>query len=254
MDSSNIVHFCFSFAVPMGWAIILRPFSRMLFRSWSGFLFTVLLLSLAAICGKEWLDAEPSVNDIVADILGFFLGIALITDYFYRREKTVDRAEEREVAGHRVSLRSTLSLIEKIERRSAEFYRKAAESSPSTRASGLCLLLANDANKRAKRVAFTLFGWKNRRDSEELTAAVENAFSSQKLFSLDVLPSSTPKEVLQIALEHEKKKLSLFTKLEGAFHEEWKVMQLEAILAKLSKEIRKLELCLAELDKESRPG
>lgn len=252
MDTSNIAHFCFSFAVPIGWVLILRPLSRNIFRNWSGLLLTVLMLSLAAICAKELLDEQASVNDIVADILGFFLGFALISDHFYRRGKTLNRAEEREVQGHKVSLRSTLSLIEKIERRSCEFYRKAAKQLPSARASGLCFLLGQDAEKRAKQVAFSMTGWRNRGGGEELSAAVENAFSSQQLFALDFSPASSPKEVLQIALEHERKKFSIFSKLERAFHEEWKQMHMGAILAKLAKAIRKLELCLSELEKESR--
>lgn len=249
MDASNIAHFCFSFTIPICWVVILRPFSRTLFKSWRGFMVSILILSLAAMVGKEFFDKEFGVNDIICDVLGFFMGITLISDHFYRREKTLNKSEEREVAGQKISIRSTLSLIEKIEMRSASFYRMAARKAPDPRTSGICILLARDARKRARKVAFSLLAWKSQPEMENLTEAVENAFSAQHLFSLDIPPSSTPKEILQIALDHEKKKFSLFSKLEEVFQEEWKKMQLGAVRTRLSKKIAKLELCLSELEK-----
>lgn len=211
----------------------------------------MLFLSLLAIGGKELLDSEISINDLASDALGFFLGTALVFDQVHRKKRRLRQVPEKEVAGQSISLRSTLALIETIERRSADFYLRASAQLPNQRASGICFLLSQDASRRADRVTFTLSSLGRRNEPEEFSTAVETAFSSHHIFSLDFSPSSTAREVLEIALAHEKKKLSLFSKLEAAFHEEWKQMRLERVLDEISKEIQKLELCLAELDKES---
>jgi hypothetical protein len=251
LDQSNIAHFTFSLLIPVGLAAIIFPFARSRFSSWPAFFVSVVFISFFLACAKEFIDAEFSINDIVSDLLGFLIGAALISDQYRRKLRKLRKVEDREVSGNRISLRGTLVFIEEIESRTANFYEKAAQQLTSARAAGLCDLLARDARKRSNRISFTLSNWHRSSAPEELVQAIERAFSSNNLFSLDFSLSCSPKEVLVIALNHEKNKLSLFSRLEEAFREEWKLVHLGRVLGKLHNQISKLEFCLSELEKGS---
>jgi rubrerythrin len=250
VDSSNLAHFYFSLLIPIGWAGVLYPFARTIFRRWPWHFGTIFVLSLAVICGKEFMDSRPSVNDIVSDILGFFLGTALIHFQLFRRLRVLRRAKEREVEGRTVSLRGTMALVESLENRSARFYEQAENLLPNARAAALCGLLARDARNRAAKVRFVLSNWITARETETLSE-VERAFSDEQIFSLAFPFSSTSKDVLNLAIEHERKKYSLLKRLESAFQQEWKLMHMRLLREPLAQEIQKLELCLSELNKSS---
>lgn len=252
MDISNLAHFFFSMVIPIAWISILKPFTSNLFKNFSQSLSVALLLSILVICGKEWIDADFSLNDIVSDFLGFFLGLSIISNSFHRRNIVLQKEEQREIFGHQISLRSTMGLMEMIERKSATFYSAAALQIKDKRASKICYLLARDAKSRANKITYILSGWRSHPLPNELPKSIENSFSSDQIFALNINRNHTPKEIIEIAIQHEKKKLSLFVKLEQLFQDHWKLMSLAPIVGNLDHEVHSLEACLAELEKQNK--
>ncbi len=252
MDNSNVAHFLFSFFIPLGWGILFFPFRRLYFRSWPRFLWTILGLSFVCVCAKEFYDQQLSINDLVSDALGFFFGIVALTLGFIFRSKRIDRAEEKVVDNTKISLRSTLRLFERIEKKSGDFYSSAAHRIPEKLASALCQLLAKDAYRRANKIYYLLSSWKKISEPEGLSEAVDQAFSSEHLFSLSSLEGANAEQVLKIALEHERAKRKIFEKFETAFHEDWKLLQLERAIGELDGEVEKLERCLLEMQRLER--
>ncbi len=86
---------------------------------------------------------------------------------FRRIGKKLDKSKEKVVIDYKISLRSALALIERIEQRSSDFYEKSAVQFYGRRTNQICKLLA--------------------------------------------------KEVLEIALNHKRKKFELLSKFESAF-------------------------------------
>lgn len=252
MDNSNIVHFLFSFFIPIGWGIVLSPFRKSYFRTWPRFLWWILGISFVCVSAKEFYDQQLSINDLVSDALGFFFGTVTLTLGFISRSRRIDRAEEKVVDNTKISLRSTLKLFERIEKKSGDFYSNAAHRIPEKLASALCQLLAKDAYRRANKIYYLLSSWKKISEPEGLNEAVDKAFSSEHLFSLSSLEGASAEQVLKIALEHERAKKKIFAKFETAFHEDWKILQLERVLDELDGEVGKLERCLKEVQRLKR--
>lgn len=249
MDNSHLVHFLFSFFIPIGWGILLYPFRRSHFRTWPRYLWWILLVSFVCICAKEYYDHQLSVNDLTSDALGFFFGTVVLTLGFVWRSSRIDFSSEKIVENTQISLRSTLMLFERIERKSGDFYSKAARSVSEKLASSMCQLLARDAYKRADKINYLLSTWKKISVPAGLNEAVDRAFSNEHLFSLEDLEGASAEKILKIALEHEKSKRSIFSKFEPAFHEDWKILHLGKVLEELDREVGKLELCLAEVQR-----
>jgi hypothetical protein len=247
LDPSNVFHFFFSLFIPLGWAVILRPFSRKIFRGWPSFFIFILAISFVSICGKELMDRRISLNDLAADILGFFFGLMILSLSFQRMGRKLDRTKEKIVVDYTISLRSTLALIERIERRSSEFYDTASIQISENKTSEICKLLSKDAQKRANNIGYMLSGWSRKPEPLHLASAIEKAFSSDQIFALDFSRVKNAKDALEIALDHERKKFALFSKFESAFHEEWKVIRLEMVLENLNLQVTKLEQLLAEI-------
>lgn len=252
MDNSHILHFLFSFFIPIGWGILFFPFRRSYFRTWPRFLWWILGISFVCVCAKEFYDQQLSTNDLVSDALGFFFGTVFLTLGFILRSGRIDRAEEKVVDNTTISLRSTLKLFERIEKKSGDFYTNAANKLPEKLASALCQLLAKDAYRRANRIYYLLSSWKKISEPEGLNEAVDKAFSSEHLFSLASLEGAKAEQVLKIALEHEKAKRKIFAKFETAFQEDWKILQLEGVLRELDGQVYKLERCLLEVQRLKR--
>lgn len=247
MDYTYLFHFFFALLIPPAWLLILSPFGKLFSHSWPKLLFWVLLFSLLVICSKELFDLKISINEIVSDVLGLFLGTAIISLRFLRRRKILKRVGDREVLGKTISLRSTMQLIESVERRSAYFYAEASRQIKDPKASRACKYSARDSLKYANRIAYTLSSWKKQNWENDFSKSLEKAFSADQIFSLNFSPSNSAKEVLQIALLHERAKLSLFSKFQGAFRELWQIMCLKLILDDLSGETKKLESILKEM-------
>lgn len=236
MDPSNIAHLVFSFFIPIGWMVILFPFAHLFAKNWSVLLFVVLLLSLFLIVEKESFDASYSVNDIVADVLGFFMGTVAVVHWFSRKAKSLSRINVREI-----SIRAAMILLEKIERKSAAHYGKCARISKNEEASGLFARLSRDSMRRAQKMRFRSSGWGSSADSGAKATDLEASFQLNHIFEHEAPSLDSYKGAIQASIEVENKKQTVCRRLRQEFHEDWKIKEIEIVLKAIRERVDWLE-------------
>ncbi len=252
MDLSNFFHFFVAFFIPLGWGVIFFPIRKKIFRSSTHLLQWILGISLVCVCAKEFFDSAPSVNDLVSDLLGYFFGVAFLFSTFHWRARRIDRAVERTIENQSMSLRTTLKFVERIERKSGDFYSSYAKKLRDIRASAICELLARDSYARANKTYYLLSSWKKKEEPLGFFEAMEKQFLGDETFALAIQEHYRPEQVMERALLFEKTKLLALTKFESAFAEDWKLFQFEGVLDELRAQIKKLEGYLQEKQNAAR--
>lgn len=87
MDITTLNHGIISLFIPVAWVIILYPFYTKYRFDITWIIILAAGLSLVAIILKELFDADASINDIVADILGIFFGTGLAVGLLHVGER-----------------------------------------------------------------------------------------------------------------------------------------------------------------------
>ncbi len=146
-------------------------------------------------------------------------------------------------------MRTTLRFIERIERKSGDFYSSYAKSIKDRRAAATCELLARDSYSRANRIYYLLSGWKRKEEPLGLLEIMERDFLGDESFSLALREDYSATQVMELAVQFEQRKLQALSKFKAAFQDEWKQFHFARVLNELQKQIEKLQVYLNESQK-----
>lgn len=212
------------------------PFGHLFARNWSVLLFLVLVLSIVFIIEKENFDATYSVNDIVADVLGFFFGTVTVV-----RKLSNKVSHYKKINRNRFSLLSAIKLLEKLERRSSVLYGKHARVSKNDQACDLFGRLSRDSMRRAHKMRFRISGWRSNQSDGEDMPAMQKIFRIHSAFEKLVPISDSLKGAVQVALAIEQKKESICRQMKSEFEDGWKIKEIENLLKVTSERVLWLE-------------
>lgn len=246
----SFAHLIVAFFVPAAWAIILYPYCRAYHKSWLRLLILAIIFSFIAMVMKERFDATISVDDIVADMLGLFFGMALVAAIFSRGNMRF--LKEGVVSDEKVSLRTLLSIAARIEEQSAVFYEKAALKMSDAGARELSLKISVEEKKHADRITAVLNGWLPALPDPDFIKQVHEAASRHGIYNGPFPHDISDQELLQYAIDHEIKMAGFYGSFKGIFPDEWRKSYVqELVLAEWEHE-RKLLAALRQLDSSYR--
>lgn len=233
MMEDYFLHFWTAWTIPIGWFLIVYPFARYFGRYWRTSVVIACVVSFILMVGKEFVDSEFSVNDVVSDFLGVFFGTASLSFLFANLEKpmTMEARELTSLLQRKVSLRDLLAVGARLEERGKQFYLKAASVLTDPEAIVICELLAKQEMSHQDRISSILKHWVHREPDHEFLKAVENIVQTLHIFSDDPPAGAFTEDILKIALANENKTRQFYESFKKHFDEPWKIKYLEEMIS-----------------------
>ncbi len=277
-DVTVFYHGLFALLVPFGWALILYPYWRLRRQEWYKTLIFVAVLSFSFMVAKEiYLDREISPDDIAADLLGLFFGTGLTSLFLYleraiarSRKKTVDHiAVPRENDGDQpdtqssrawpreISLRDILSVLAKIHERGSLIYEETAKNSTDPNKKKLSIRLAKEKEGDTRAIRSLLSRWPDKIPDVKLLDRMDERIGRYAIFMSPIARDATDRELIDYAVEQEKKIYELF----AGFHDHfqgysWRTIQYENVILELKRHGKRFEglyLKQEKIEKSQRP-
>lgn len=274
MDMTTLYHAIVSLFIPLGWATILYPFYLRKGEKWKKTLLFVIVLSFMTMVVKELIDAEFSVNDVVANILGLFFGTAIVSTLFHFKEKVSskqnkhksssgdiekkDNETEKHFQGDKiedqklVSLRNLVALGAKIHEKGVSLYDGIFEGLSDPKVQELCVRLAQDKREEADKLRRLLFRWPHKVIDVEFFKEMEEEIKDREIYNMHILVDSTERDLLNYAIKQEEKISSLFSSFKGSFLKDpWKMKQLEIFIKSINDYKERLKVEILKLEEGS---
>lgn len=243
-----MVHFVFAFFIPLGWAAILYPYSRYYRKDWKKMFIYMVALTCVIVVIKELLDLPErlTLNDIVSDLLGIFLGSAMVMALFLVMNRPFSKKAS--IFGENVSLSAILAVAKELEERAESFYRNLAKYIPDPDARNICLEVASEEKRHAAVIDSVSSRWLPVAPDPRLRAWVEEKVSRLNMFVFDFpVEDISAKRMLDYAIAQENKTQDIYLSFKRAFPG-WKNVYIQMLIDAETSHIAKMKQVAALLD------
>ncbi|MDP8298728.1 MAG: hypothetical protein P9L88_02320 [Candidatus Tantalella remota] len=244
----SLPHGIIAFIIPIAWAVILYPFCRKYRLTWIRTLVFVIVASVVAMALKEIVDDKVSVNDIAADLVGLFLGVASLSAILIWGGKRMSKIAVGvfRLKGE-VSLRDVLYVALRLEERAAVFVEEAALRLSDEASKKLCSKLALKEHADAEQLSVMVSKWKLKASDGSAINTLEEQTIAHGLYTCPFLTQATEKDILEYAIEMKKLTGDLYGCFINYFPLEWKREILEDLTEKQRNMKKELKDTLANL-------
>ncbi len=244
----GLPHVIVAFVIPLAWAVILYPFCRKYHLTWVKTMIFVIVASLVAMALKEIVDDKVSVNDIAADIVGLFLGIAVLGAVFMWGGKWMSKVAVGvfRLKGE-VSLRDILQVALRLEERAAIFFEEASRRLSDEAAKELCASMALKERAEAEQLSVMVSKWNLKASDGAAINTLEEQTIAHGLYTRPFLTQATKRDVLEYAIEMKKLTGDLYARFINYFPLEWKKEILEDLTEKQRNMEKELKNALVNL-------
>jgi len=249
----NLIHFLFALFIPAGWSIILYPYCRAHRKDWKRMLVYAVFLSAGVIFIKEMLDLPEklTLNDVVADMLGLFFGLAFVALVFVIKGKAF--AKKVHIFDRDVSISNILAVANKLELQASYFYNNTAGYILDPKAKKLCLQMAAEEKRHAAIIDLIMERWLPPLPDNELKDWVDRLMVEFNMFIFDFpVERASPVEILNYAVMQEKKTQDIYRSFRDAFPG-WKDRYIQMLIDSETGHIEKIEHMLSLIGDVSLP-
>lgn len=147
----------------------------------------------------------------------------------------------------KIKLRHVLHLGSMMERQAEAFYRRFAEHAQHDDVRDLYLQLADEEIQHFKLIDDQLSQWKSLPIGKKDFEAMDAGGKLRKVFSAPPSSNATKKDIVEYALDEEKKMVAFYESFENEFTDWWKSTKLQAMVAEEKTHIMKLTDMLSRL-------
>lgn len=147
----------------------------------------------------------------------------------------------------KVHLRHILYLGSLIERQAEAFYREMANKAPHEEVKELCLKLAADEKRHFQLIDGILSRWKSLSLTPDDLKALEAKEKMQRIFQSRLDSNAGNKEIIEYAMNEEKKMVSFYESYENEFTSLWKLAKLQEMIEEERGHVAKLTDMLSQV-------
>ena len=147
----------------------------------------------------------------------------------------------------KIRLRHVLHLGSLMERQAEAFYRRFAKHAQNDDIKKLYLQLADEETQHFKLIDEQLSQWKSLPIGKKELEAMDADGKLRKVFSSPPSSDTTKKDIIEYALDEEKKMVAFYESFENEFTDWWKSTKLQAMVAEEKTHIMKLSDMLSRL-------
>ncbi len=137
-------------------------------------------------------------------------------------------------------LRHVLHLGSLMERHPEAFYRRFAEKVPNADVIELCLRLADDELRHFRLIGNILSGWGSLPVTQADLEAMDANGKLRSMFLSPPSPSATKEEIIEYAVNEEKKMVAFYGSFEKEFIPIWKKMEIWDMMEEEKSHVKKL--------------